>query len=493
MNLLTRGKRIALTSQTLKVMKLTFIFMLACLLQISAKGVSQNITISGKEIPMKKVFKEIKKQSDYVVFFNYDLLKEANPVTINVKNASINEVLKQCFKEQPLSYTMEEKTIVVVRKPIEVKPIKTFLIQEVLPAPALEVKGRVMDENGKPVTGATVTVKGTKKGTATDANGYFTLEGVDEKATLVISGVNFESVEIKVNGRENIGTVVTKLVTNMGEEVVVTGFFTKKKTSYTGAAISYTGEELKAISPTNLLEALSIMTPGLVTVEENAAGSNPNRIPEMLIRGVTSFSGNNQSVNQPLIVRDGTIISVQDLYDMDINEIKTVTILKDASAAALYGARASNGVIVIERKKIKSGQMKVVFNSVSSIQFPDFSDYNILNSKNKLEYERLAGLYKSENNEEQYILDSLYNEKLKEINRGVFTDWMSQPSRVGYSLDNSIRVFGGSQSTRYELNARYGTVKGVMKGDYRKRYGLGFLLEYYAPHGLSFSNRTNFN
>lgn len=493
MNLLTRGKRRTLTSQTLKVMKLTFIFMLACFLQISAKGVSQNITISGKEIPMKQVFKEIKKQSDYVVFFNYDLLKDAHPVTINVKDAGINEVLTQCFKGQPLTYTIENKTIVIVRKPVVIKPSATPVAPEMQLPPTIDVQGWVVDEKGKPVVGASVTVKGTKMGTATDEQGFFRLKGVDENAILIVSGVNIEDAEVKVNGRENLQSIVTKAKTGMSDEVVVTGFFTKKKTSYTGSAISFTGEDLKAISPTNLLEALSTMSPGLVEVQENAAGSNPNRIPQLLIRGVTSFSGNNQSVNQPLIVRDGTIISVQDLYDMDINEIETVTILKDASAAALYGARAANGVIVIERKKIKSGQMKVAFNSVSSIQFPDFSDYKILNATNKLEYERLAGLYTSENNIEQYYLDSLYNEKLKEVNRGVNTDWMSQPARVGYSLDNSIRVFGGSQSTRYELSARYGTVEGVMKGDFRKRYGLGFLLEYYAPHGLSFSNRTTFN
>lgn len=492
MNLLTRGPANFGASQTLKVMKLTFIFMFAFFLQISAKGVSQNITISGKDIPMKKVFKEIKKQSDYVVFFNYELLKDAHPVTINVKDGNVNEVLFQCFRDQPLSYTIENKTIVVVRKPAVVKPLETPAPEILLP-PDIEVKGRVLDEKGEPVSGATVSVKGTQKGTATDAEGYFALAGVDEKATLVISGVNFETVEVKVKGRSDIGNVVTKVKAGTGEEVVITGFFTKKKTSYTGSAITFKGDDLKAVSATNVLEALSTLSPGLVQVEQNSAGSNPNRVPELLIRGVTSFSANNQSVNQPLIVRDGTIISVQDLYDMDINEIGTITILKDASASALYGARAVNGVIVIERKKIQSGRMKVAFNSISSIQFPDFSDYKLLNAKNKLEYERLAGLYSSDNNVEQYYLDSLYNEKIKEVNRGVNTDWMSEPARVGYSIDNSVRVFGGADKTRYELNARYGTVEGVMKGDYRKRYGLGFLLEYYAPGGLSFSNRTTLN
>ncbi len=493
MNLLTRGKCRALTSQTLKVMKLTFILLFGAFLHISAEGVSQSITFSGKNIPIRKVFNEIKKQSDYVVFFNYEILKDAKPVTIEVKNASVNQVLDLCFKNQPLTYIIENKTIVVSRKPVTASlPLQSTMPEEIVQA-KIEVKGRVIDENGEGVAGASVTEKGTNNGAATDVDGYFVVKGVDENATLIISGVNIDAVEVKVAGRNDVGIIVTKLKAGTGQEVVITGFFTKSKTSYTGSAISFTGDELKAISATNVLEALSTVTPGLMMVEENNAGSNPNRIPEILIRGVTSFSANNQQVNQPLIVRDGTIISLQDLYDMDINEIETITVLKDASASALYGARAANGVIVIERKKIKEGKMRVAFNSISSFQFPDFNDYHILNATDKLEYERLAGLYSSENNAEQYTLDSVYNERYKEINRGVYTDWMKQPSRVGYSLDNSVRVFGGSGSTRYELNARHGTVEGVMKGDYRKRYGLGFLLEYFAPNGLSFSNRTSFS
>src|SRR5690606_12848498 len=205
------------------------------------------------------------------------------------------------------------------------------------------------------------------------------------------------------------------------------------------------------------------------------------------------FTNTDQSVNQPLIVRDGTIVTLQDLYDMDINEIQSVTVLKDAAAAALYGAKAANGVIVIERKRIVEGPLRISYNFTSSIQMPDFSDYNLLDPMQKLEYERLAGLYSSADMLEQYSLDSAYNERYKSIRRGIQTDWMAQPSRVGTTHDHSLRLAGGSQGTRYELSARFAQVNGVMKDDGRDRYGFGFMLEHYAAHGLSFTNRTTYN
>lgn len=352
-----------------------------------------------------------------------------------------------------------------------------------------QITGKIVDGNQEPIIGANILEVGTSNGTISDVDGEFKLL-IGKTATLRISYIGYIEQTVVIAKDQVSVSIIMKEDAQVLEDVVVTGYFTKKKESYTGSAISYKGEDLQAVASNNLLEALTSITPGMVMVEQTESGSNPNRVPELLIRGVTSFSGTNQSVNQPLVVRDGTIISIQDLYDMNINEIESVTILKDASAAALYGSRAANGVIVIERKKIKSGKMRIAFNTTNGFQFPDFSDYNILNASDKLEYERLAGLYTSENNEQQYELDRLYNKKLKEINRGVSTDWIRKPARVGFTTDNSLRIFGGSGNTRYELNARLVNTQGVMKGDYRKRYGLGFLLEYYAPMGFSFSNRT---
>lgn len=353
----------------------------------------------------------------------------------------------------------------------------------------INISGKVTDITGAPLQGVSVVVQEQNKGTMTDDRGNYHLTGIRKSATLVFSHVGMLVKTEPVNGREVVNITLEPLPVTT-DDIVVTGFFKKNKASYTGSALTFTGEQLKSVAPTNVFEALTMLTPGLTVTENNSLGSNPNAIPDILVRGVTSFANNDQTVNQPLIVRDGTIISVRDLYDMDINEIATITILKDASAAALYGARAANGVIVIERNKLTSGKMKVIYNFVGSMQFPDFSGYNLLEPKDKLEYERLAGLYTSTDHLRQQSLDSLYNVRFMDINRGVNTDWMSKPSRIGISNDHSIRLAGGAGNARYELNARFGNVEGVMKGDFRKRYGLGFALEYNTPSGFTFTNRT---
>ena len=162
-------------------------------------------------------------------------------------------------------------------------------------------------------------------------------------------------------------------------------------------------------------------------VERSELGSNPNHVPELLLRGMSSFSDGSTQVNQPTIVLDGVEISMQDLYDLDINEIENITVLKDASATALYGSRAASGVIVVERKKLAEGSMRVSYNFTGNVQFPYLKDYNMLNAAQKLEYERLAGLYSTEvkrdpwgnitNEGEQYALDKLYNERYQEVQR----------------------------------------------------------------------------
>ena len=470
-----------------------FFICFSVMASFASNSFSQDIklSIALKSTSIKDICKDIESKIDYIFVFSDNIEKTINKkVDVKIDSKNVTEVLDVVLSKNGLAYKVLDKQIVVYES-AEIKSTgkKTASDKNAQQAKR-QITGKVVDANRVPVIGANVLEVGTMNGTITDVDGEFRLE-IGETATLRISYIGYVEQNVEIKKDDVSVSVILLEDTQALDDVVVTGFFAKKKESYTGSAISYTGDELKAIASNNILEALTTMTPGMVMVEQNEAGSNPNRIPELLIRGVTSFSTSNQTVNQPLVVRDGTIISIQDLYDMDINEIETITILKDASAAALYGSRAANGVIVIERKKITSGRMRVTFNTVNSFQFPDFSDYNILNASDKLEYERLAGLYKSENNEEQYELDLLYNQKFKEVTRGVDTDWMRKPSRVGFSTDNSLRVYGGSGSTRYELNARYVNTEGVMKGDYRKRYGLGFLLEYYAPMGLSFSNRTS--
>ena len=253
------------------------------------------------------------------------------------------------------------------------------------------------------------------------------------------------------------------------------------------------------VTGTDIVTAIAALTPGLQLQVNSAQGSNPNHVPELIMRGMTSFSNEGQSVNQPTIILDGTEISMTDLYDLDMNEIESINVLKDASATALYGSKASNGVIVITRKAITSGTIHVAYNFTGNVQFPMLSDYQLLSPSEKLEYERLAGLYDAAKSIDpttglplQYKYDELYNQRYKMIQAGQNSDWLSQPARVAFSHDHSLRVYGGAADIRYELTGRFANTHGVMKDDYRRRYNIGFKLDYFINNSIKISNRSTY-
>lgn len=369
------------------------------------------------------------------------------------------------------------------------------------------IRGSVVDEDtDEPLIGVTVGLYEEKKesllwGTTTDADGKFVMRAPKEKALLKLSYLGYfpESREVTTSGGDFEFRLKPSVTTT--DEVVVTGFFNKNKNSFTGAVQQMSGEELKSISGTNIMQAIAALTPGLDVVKNTAQGSNPNNVPELVLRGMTSFSNNTQSVNQPTIVLDGVEVSTQELYDLNMNEIESVTVLKDASAAALYGSKAANGVIVITRKRSAEGRMSLNYSFTGNFEFPDLSDYHILSPMQKLEYERLAGLYTASSPDEingltgefrQYELDELYNQRYKNIRSGVNSDWLAQPVRNSFSQDHSLRLYGGSQNLHYEITARFADTRGVMKGDSRRRINVGYYLDYYINNKFLFSNRGTY-
>ena len=367
------------------------------------------------------------------------------------------------------------------------------------------VSGVVIDKKTKePMIGVNVAIWKDGEiavGTSTDFDGAFHL-------ALASSITNFE-VKISYMGYKELtfNSQSHKLESMLIEfeedantlsDVVVTGFVTKNKETFTGSVTEMSGIELRQVSGTNLIGAISALTPGMAMVQNTSQGSNPNHTPELVLRGMSSFSNSGQQVNQPTIILDGTEITMQDLYDLDINEVEKITVLKDASATALYGSKAANGVIVITRKPIHESTVRVQYNFTGNVQFPVLRDYNVLNAKEKLEYERLAGLYNAYGQISsttglplQYEYDEIYNNRYKLIAAGLNSDWLSQPARTTFSHEHSLRVYGGASNLRYELTGRFGDTKGVMKDDYRKRYNLGFKLDYHLGT-LVLSNRTTY-
>lgn len=349
------------------------------------------------------------------------------------------------------------------------------------------IKGRVIDGNGEPLVGATIKLKGGNGVYFTDHNGNFEIITKKNREEVVVTYIAHVTQTLFVfPGNE---TTIPLAADNTSlSEVVVTGFVNKSKVSFTGSQTTVQKEQLLSMGTKNVLESLQSFVPGLVIAENNLAGSNPNKRPDLNIRGRATFDG---SANMPLFVVDGTEVSADYVYDMDMNDIESVTVLKDASASALYGSKASAGVIVITTKTMKPGRLRLNYSGTYRLSTPDLTDYRMLNAAQKLEFERLAGLYTDKTDlERQYRLDTEYNRLAQIVRSGVNTDWLSKPLRNGFSQNHSLSIDGGDDYARYNLGLRYSTDDGVMIGSKRDRLSLFFKFSYNKPGAFSVNNST---
>ena len=349
------------------------------------------------------------------------------------------------------------------------------------------IKGRVIDGNGEPLVGATVKLKGGNGVYFTDHNGNFEIITKKNREEVTVTYIGHVTQTLFLfPGNE---TTIPLAADNTSlSEVVVTGFVNKSKVSFTGSQTTVQKDQLLSMGTKNVLESLQSFVPGLVIAENNLAGSNPNKRPDLNIRGRATFDG---SANMPLFVVDGTEVSADYVYDMDMNDIESVTVLKDASASALYGSKASAGVIVITTKTMKPGRLRLNYSGTYRLSAPDLTDYRMLNAAQKLEFERLAGLYTDKTDlERQYRLDKEYNRLAQIVRSGVNTDWLSKPLRNGFSQNHSLSIDGGDDYARYNLGLRYSTDDGVMIGSKRDRLSLFFKFSYNKPGAFSVNNST---
>lgn len=357
-------------------MKLTAIILLSACLAASANGHSQNVTLTLKDAPLEKVFTEIKKQTGYTFVYKTEALTQSRKVDITVSNASLQQALDLCFKGQPLTYKIFQRVIAV-----KSKDDPTNLTDDNLLPPPIDVKGRILNENGEPVI-ATITEKGTKNAASSDANGYFELKNVNENARLVISGVNIETYEIKVEGKTDLATITVKIQVKEGEvvQIVSTGYENIPKERATGSFEQVTEKQLNQQFSTGILDRLQSVSTILFDNKPNL-----QLRPQTVIRGVSSING----PTDPLIILDNFP------YDGNINTInpnmiESVTILRDAAAASIWGARAGNGVIVITTKKGKYNrplQIDLTVNT-SVITKPDLFSIPVVNSSEIIDFEK---------------------------------------------------------------------------------------------------------
>lgn len=346
------------------------------------------------------------------------------------------------------------------------------------------VTGVVKDATGETLPGVGIHIKGQEGAFGTDGEGKFEINIKTETATLTFSYIGFKTQEIKVKAGDNI-TVVMKEDSELLEEVVVTGFQTKNKNSFTGSSTTIDKEKMMAMGTQSIMQGIEAFVPGVVSIDNSLMGSNPNAKPELNIRGRATFEG---KANMPVFVVDGSIVTSDFVFDMDMNDIQSVTVLRDASATALYGAKGSAGVVVITTRPMEGGKLKLRYNGTIRSSIPDLSDYHLLDAEQKLEYERLAGVFKDDNPEERYKKELEYAAIREQIARGVNTDWMAKPLRIGLSQNHNINIDGGDNYARYSLGLRYGKDQGVMRGSGRDRLNTTFKLSYSKDELFFISN-----
>lgn len=444
-------------------------FLLLICLQFSAyatgRAQSMKVSLDMHNVTLEQVLKELKAQTGMRFFYSVEKARGEQKEVVKMTDISLEEALRQVLDGTKLTYEIQQDVIVIREQ------------QEQQQSPKeRKITGKVTDEEGMPLPGVTVLIKGTQLGTATDGDGNYQLTVPAQGHALVFTMVGMETREETIGERSEINVTMVADVNEM-KEVVVTGYGNKSIASFTGAAQTVTKDQLLRAGTKNILSSLQAFVPGMLLVTNNARGSDPNTRPEILVRGRSSFTSGS---SMPTFIVDGAEVSADYVFDMDINDVESATVLKDASASALYGAKAANGVIVITTRPMKAGKMKVSYSGNFSLTVPDLSDYHLLNAEEKLEYEYLAGLYTSQEglSDEQYSMDERYNEIYQRIREGVNTDWLSYPLRNAFVNNHNVAVYGGDHYVRYNLGVRYGNDRGVMKDSERKRYSLSFKLSY---------------
>ncbi|OFY42932.1 MAG: SusC/RagA family TonB-linked outer membrane protein [Bacteroidetes bacterium GWF2_40_14] len=445
---------------------------LLCFFLLSGKlsGATQQerITLNLKDATITQFFKEIENRTAYKFFYKDSQVENAPLINVDANNKTLTEVLNVVFEKTSLSYEITGNQIVIKQKVVADKRFRT-------------ISGTVTDKNKDPLPFVTVAVVGTNKGVYTDIKGEFTIDvPVETTSSLNFRMIGMNDVTVILDKRTNYPVMLTENTLSL-DEVVVTGIVNKRAESFTGSVTSISSKDLMRTGNKNVFESLKNLDPSLYIMDNITNGSNPNALPSMELRGTSSFpsdastsislKGNYGNVpNTPLFILDGFETTIERVMDMDMNRVESVTILKDASAKALYGSKAANGVVVIETKKLSGSEQRVTYTGSIDISMPDLTSYNLTNSAEKLEVERIEGVYSSPNFiEVQLALNKLYNDRKKLIEEGLDTYWLSKPLRVGIGSKHNVNIeLGDSKSLKGIADFTYNTITGVMKGSDRK-------------------------
>jgi TonB-linked SusC/RagA family outer membrane protein len=460
----------SITKKLTKAMKLIVIFLTAFCLQVSAAAFSQKVSISKKNMPLEQVLKEIKRQTGYFFLYDLDLIQQkSKPVSINVKNADVKDVLATVLKSQPFSYEIKENTILIM-------PTKDVAVL------AIDVRGKVVDENGIPMPGASIRVKGQSAAVITDADGNFVLPNVNEGATIVISYVGFADVEVAA--KSQIGTIRLNSASNALSDVIITGYTNYKKNQSANASTLVAADKINTVPGLTLDQILQGRVPGMSVI---SSSGQPGQSASVVIRGIGSVNG----TSSPLYILDGVPIEAGFFQTINPEDIENATVLKDASAKALYGSRGSNGVVVLTTKKGKTGKLAVDYTSQYGFSNLSRPNFEMMDAAQRLQFEEEIGAafgrnigpgwtYSPKNptyaagtpasrSRADFIIDSLRNSN---------TDWRDIFFQTGKFQEQQVAVSGGSEKLRFYNSLNYYQQEGVAKRTGLDRYALRSNLDF---------------
>lgn len=490
-------------TKMLIIMKITAILLLTACLQVSAKTYSQ-ITLREINAPLQKVFKDIQRQSGYNFLCSLETLEEAGNVTIDLTDVSLQEALNACLRDKLLTYSIVEKTVVI-------KPDTTKIFREVFPQPPITVHGKVVNQKGDPVAGATVTVKGTDSWASTDENGDFTLEDVNSNAVLVITATNIETVTIAIHGRNNF-RIVAKAKVSPLDEVQIIAYGTESRRFSVGSVATVTADEIEKQPVTNPLLALEGRVPGLSVVAMNGV---PGSTTLVQVRGqndlATSENLHFKPYDQPYFIVDGVPFASQNanvsqlanlalaqsfsgglsqstgigaFNDINPNDIESITVLKDADATAIYGTKGANGVVLITTKKGKPGKTTFDLNvnsQVNEVARP----IQLLNTQQYLQLRKEAfaqdGITPNDNPNDY---SGGYAPDLTIYDQNKYTNWPKViEGNSTHNTDVHASIYGGSSNNTFLVSGGYTRSNYNYPGD--------FADERYTLHTAVTSTSTN--
>lgn len=452
---------------------------------------SQNAKVviaADKTVSVDEVFDIIKQQTNYTFIYQEDLFKKLPKVHLKKGKIRVNDLLEASFPKKDFDFSFANGNTILVK---EMPKEKVVVFQSKM----IEIKGTVTNDKKEPLPGVNIKVKGTNATAQTDFDGKYTITAPND-GILLFTFIGYKAEIVAVNNKQVINVTLVDETKQLEGVVVNTGVTVRKKELITGAVTTFKGEELRQISTQNVVQALKTLDPSFIVLNNNIAGSNPNVLPTIEVRGQTSLSVNQvndqfkEDPNQPLFILDGFPTTLQQVVDLDINRIASITLLKDAASTALYGSRSANGVVVIETNKPLAGKLQVSYVYNSSYELADLSVYNLMNAEQKLEFERLSGAYlptRYSSHEVPIAWKNVYNQRLAAVRRGVDTYWLNEPIQMGITSGHSLSIGGGSEEFRFNLAGNYKTVTGTMKGTEHNTWGYNANLTYKRKK-ISFNN-----